>query len=1056
MTTKTIHQIVGADGNPTHRAASVPHWFINDGVSVPVADSAGFLPSGPEPVWGQVFSAPKRGNKVDFYVTGDDYFRDVAQAITNARTSVFITGWQVNYDVQLSEGKTLLHCLDQAMDNGVSVYVMPWMAPPGPVKTGYFETMLAVHHLNGGRKNGARALCLPAMVQSDQQMLNAMFSHHQKSVVIDNMHAFVGGIDLAYGRRDDGRFSLKADGRTLNEFYNACIPPVRGLTNREVVDCVTSTELLAALLNIPVAEAAATWFTSPAGSGLSWVWDKLADGKEAIGERKAKLADWWQNEGVFRQYSDALANFIHDKSVDGVEKAAQLARERLPEDVMAKIGVIAAVAGGNAANAGSALLAWMHGANLSSVPPQLSRELTDAANTLSVSLMMASHAGTVGQERYERLFEKVRMMPGATELHDAQAQPRMPWHDVHCGLRGPSVYDVSRNFVRRWNGMARRYERSFNRHNRLANELLGKLGMRLPSAPTVQRIASEHMPVARAAAIGTNWVQVIRSAPLTMLRDEGAATQPPESPHLHAQNNCLKAMLRAIASSQKFIYIEGQFFQSCYDYPGFVTPNDQASGPMLSQTSVWDIPGYSKYADLLGINGVNPLEIFKRIDPRKLDDVMRDPAAADFMADLKKVVENAVTIDALKRLKEPQKALINPICRALISRIQRAIDADLPFHVYLVVPVHPEGTLNTLNIMTQVDHTMQSLVHGRYSLVNGVRRALYVAKLVKQGVEREAANRAAQTVLPKALAEAVEDSWMRYVTLLNLRNWDVFEKPAEGKRPPGRRPVTEQIYVHSKLLIADDRVAVLGSANINDRSQCGDRDSELAVIVNDDSPLSVKLDGVNVDRVGASVHKLRRDLWKKLFGLSGGRNPAQELAVASVLDSPASRDAWTAIQKVANANATAYDRAFAHVPRSVAHPGVQPQMLPRDPEIPDLGPPPGSIWPTWRYEDYHATRRGGGKLAYRMPFDPLFWRERSFASDQGHTWNVDLAERGLGPERVPEGIKGYIVALPLRWTMRENNDSGMNLTVLADNGGALSRDVQLATVDTRTEEGLPG
>jgi len=43
--------------------------------------------------------------------------------------------------------------------------------------------------------------------------------------------------------------------------------------------------------------------------------------------------------------------------------------------------------------------------------------------------------------------------------------------------------------------------------------------------------------------------------------------------------------------------------------------------------------------------------------------------------------------------------------------------------------------------------------------------------------------------------------------------------------------VTELIYVHSKLLIADDRLVICGSANINDRSMLGKRDSEIAVII---------------------------------------------------------------------------------------------------------------------------------------------------------------------------------------------------------------------------------
>ncbi len=34
-------------------------------------------------------------------------------------------------------------------------------------------------------------------------------------------------------------------------------------------------------------------------------------------------------------------------------------------------------------------------------------------------------------------------------------------------------------------------------------------------------------------------------------------------------------------------------------------------------------------------------------------------------------------------------------------------------------------------------------------------------------------------------------------------------------------------------MIVDDRVALIGSANINDRSLMGDRDSEIAIIVED-------------------------------------------------------------------------------------------------------------------------------------------------------------------------------------------------------------------------------
>ncbi len=44
-------------------------------------------------------------------------------------------------------------------------------------------------------------------------------------------------------------------------------------------------------------------------------------------------------------------------------------------------------------------------------------------------------------------------------------------------------------------------------------------------------------------------------------------------------------------------------------------------------------------------------------------------------------------------------------------------------------------------------------------------------------------------------------------------------------------------------MIVDDRLAIIGSANINDRSQKGDRDSELAAVIRDTD----MMDGYDLD-----------------------------------------------------------------------------------------------------------------------------------------------------------------------------------------------------------------
>ncbi len=57
-----------------------------------------------------------------------------------------------------------------------------------------------------------------------------------------------------------------------------------------------------------------------------------------------------------------------------------------------------------------------------------------------------------------------------------------------------------------------------------------------------------------------------------------------------------------------------------------------------------------------------------------------------------------------------------------------------------------------------------------------------------------------------------------YITFFGLRNHALFGKNKDI-------PKTEIIYVHSKLMIVDDRFMIIGSANINDRSLLGSRDS---------------------------------------------------------------------------------------------------------------------------------------------------------------------------------------------------------------------------------------
>lgn len=90
-----------------------------------------------------------------------------------------------------------------------------------------------------------------------------------------------------------------------------------------------------------------------------------------------------------------------------------------------------------------------------------------------------------------------------------------------------------------------------------------------------------------------------------------------------------------------------------------------------------------------------------------------------------------------------------------------------------------------------------------------------------------------------------------YITFHGMRNWSVLM----GKL------VQEIIYVHSKLMIVDDQYVICGSANINDRSMLGKRDSEVAALITDQEFIESICNNQKV-KVGKYAFLLRQKIFK--------------------------------------------------------------------------------------------------------------------------------------------------------------------------------------------------
>lgn len=325
---------------------------------------------------------------------------------------------------------------------------------------------------------------------------------------------------------------------------------------------------------------------------------------------------------------------------------------------------------------------------------------------------------------------------------------------------------------------------------------------------------------------------------------------------------------------------------------------------------------------------------------------------------------------------------------ALGERIARAIRRDEPFHVYMVLPVHPEGKLDDITIVGQIHWTMQSLVFADHSLINLVRRAIAARakcknKFSTDEVWKQALQDAGKLVGKNAPYEKVtEEQWSKYLTLLNLRTCEEV----------GGYVRTEQVYIHSKLLIVDDRHIIMGSANINDRSQNGSRDSEIAVMLLDTEEEQKPLHN-RTTHVNKLARKLRIDLWKKHFALKGGNSIVKPAtSMEAFLEKPAAAATIQAVQGLASDNTDIYTEAFSHIPWSVTKGDIKAGA---------------SIWPVCPMDQTGAT---AASYAALMPFSKEFWNRKKVIP--------------------PKGIKGFITKLPIYWTMGENNHPGQ-MSVMA-------------------------
>uniref|UniRef100_A0AAR2KJE9 Phospholipase n=1 Tax=Pygocentrus nattereri TaxID=42514 RepID=A0AAR2KJE9_PYGNA len=214
------------------------------------------------------------------------------------------------------------------------------------------------------------------------------------------------------------------------------------------------------------------------------------------------------------------------------------------------------------------------------------------------------------------------------------------------------------------------------------------------------------------------------------------------------------------------------------------------------------------------------------------------------------------------------KTIHNSIGDALTERILRAYREKKKFRVYVVMPLLPgfEGDISSGGgqaIKAIMYFNYRTMCRGDYSIIERLK---------------------------------LSDCWINYISFCGLRT----HADLDG------RLVTELIYVHSKLMIVDDCTVIIGSANINDRSMLGKRDSEMAVVVEDSVFQDSLMDG-EIYQAGRFAWSLRVECFRLVLGLIGDYS----VDISDPISDRFYKEIWMV---TAARNASVYDKVFRCLP----------------------------------------------------------------------------------------------------------------------------------------------
>ncbi|KAH6607803.1 phospholipase [Trichoderma cornu-damae] len=421
---------------------------------------------------------------------------------------------------------------------------------------------------------------------------------------------------------------------------------------------------------------------------------------------------------------------------------------------------------------------------------------------------------------------------------------RMPWHDVSMAVVGPCVYDIAEHFVLRWNFVKRDKYKRDERFDWIVLE--GRegededlVGVQRPKYPMGGYVKHPLTPLSTKNLLnrGTVRAQVVRSSA-------------DWSSGILTDRSIQAAYAEVIASAQHYVYIENQFF---------ITATGEHQSPIHNTVG----------------KAISDAVVRAGREGRRFRVIVVIPAVPGFAGDLR---DNAAS--GTRAIMDYQ---YRSICRGEHSIFEQVRDqgVDPTKHIFFFnlrsydrlnktpavaeaekktgIPYRKVQRVLAEDIMGEGIHGTAGAAEsgrgnhtGRESEREKARNEAHQAKEIFEKAKPKEEVRTSTSVAHHAMADQPpleDEAWVESDPESEMKNW-----------------IQEELYVHAKLLIADDRVVICGSSNLNDRSQQGNHDSELSIVMEDTDVIPSVMDGKPFE-AGRHAATLRRFLWREHLGL---------------------------------------------------------------------------------------------------------------------------------------------------------------------------------------------